>query len=334
MSKLDDLTPRELWQNIMRYRTGEFDRMPVIHWNCWDETFERWWSEGLPRDINRRDVPAQQAYFNTHAQWSGVGLNLNLHPGFEPKLVEETDEYTISWSREGVLLKDLKHAGSIPHFMDWAFKTADDWPRYKEHLQISAERIPDDLDGKIAQAESSGLPVVISVASMMGWIRNWMGVENMVYLMFDSPDCYADIVETMSDLVCWSIDQIVPRMSAPPDLAHGWEDIAGSSGPFVNPDQFDRLVAPGYKKIRAKLEEHGVDIYSIDSDGKVEPLIANWLAAGVNMQSRSNRAPGIARRRRCGPSSARSCSSWAASTSSPWNAAATRSTPRSRGTSR
>ena len=31
MSKLDS----ELWQNIMHYRIGEFDRMPVIHWNCW-----------------------------------------------------------------------------------------------------------------------------------------------------------------------------------------------------------------------------------------------------------------------------------------------------------
>jgi len=111
-----------------------------------------------------------------------------------------------------------------------------------------------------------------------------MGVENMVFLMFDSPDCYADIVDTMSDLVCWQIDEIMSRMSTKPDLVHGWEDIAGSTGPFVSPDAFDKLVAPGYKKIRAKIEEYGIDIYSIDSDGKVEPLIANWLAAGVNMQ--------------------------------------------------
>ena len=28
----------------------------------------------------------------------------------------------------------------------------------------------------------------MGVASMMGWLRNWMGVENMVYMMFDAPD--------------------------------------------------------------------------------------------------------------------------------------------------
>jgi uroporphyrinogen decarboxylase len=168
--------------------------------------------------------------------------------------------------------------------VDWTFKTADDWPRFKERLQIYPARVPKRLHEQIARAESSGLPIVIFAGSMMGWIRDWMGVENMAYLMFDSPDCFADIVDTLSDLVCWSIDQIVPRMSSKIDMAHGWEDIAGSSGPFVSPDIFDRLVAPGYRKIRSKLEEHDIDIYSIDSDGRVEPLIANWMAAGVNMQ--------------------------------------------------
>lgn len=282
MSKLDDLTPRQLWRNIMHYRIGEFDRMPVFHWTCWEETLDRWKSEGLPQDIQR--MWGEHRYFNAHYQWSDLSCNLGIYPLFDTRIVEETDDYKMSWDGEGVLTKESKTAESIPHYMDWTFKTADDWPQFKERLQIDPARIPEKLDEHIARAESSGRPVMIRVGSMMGWVRNWMGVENMVYLMFDSPDCYADIVDTMSDLVCWSIDQIAPRVSTGIDLAHGWEDIAGSSGPFVSPDAFDRLVAPGYRKIRAKIEEYGIDMYSIDSDGRVEPLIANWLAAGVNMQ--------------------------------------------------
>ena len=41
----------------------------------------------------------------------------------------------------------------------------------------------------------------------------------------------------------------------------------GRCGPFVSPDIFRECVAPGYKKIRAKLEEYGVTLYGIDSDG-------------------------------------------------------------------
>ncbi len=282
MSSLDDLTPRQLWQNIMHYRTGEFDRMPVIHWMGWEDTYIRWKKEGMPQHISR--LKGEHEYFGARSQWSTVACNVQLYPAFETKIVEDTDEYTISWNGEGVLMKDFKNAESVPHYMDWSFKTADDWPQFKERLQIAKERIPSRLDEYIGRAEGSGLPIVIWAGSMMGWVRNWMGVENMVYLMFDSPDCYADIVDTLSDLVCWSIDEVVPRMSTKIDMAHGWEDIAGSTGPFVSPTLFDELVAPGYRKIRAKLDEYGIDIYSIDSDGKVEPLIANWMAAGVNMQ--------------------------------------------------
>ena len=46
----------------------------------------------------------------------------------------------------------------------------------------------------------------------MGWIRNWMGVENMSYLMYDARDVYADMVKTIADLVCWGMDQILPKL--------------------------------------------------------------------------------------------------------------------------
>lgn len=281
MTRHDSLTPRQQWQNAMSYRHGEFDRPQVIHWTCWDETFARWKREGLPDHVrSKKDL---HAYFNAKAHFAHVGFNVTLYPGFETRIVEETDEYTIFWNWEGVLLKDLKHAGSVPHYMDFSFKTADDWPRYKERLQIDTARIRPNLDELIFQEEADGRPLGINTGSMMGWIRNWMGVEGMSYLMCDDPDCFADIIATLSDLVCWQLDTIIPRMSAPPDLGFGWEDIAGSSGPFVSPSLFDELVAPGYRKIRNRLDEHGCHILGLDSDGKVEPLIENWMAAGVNL---------------------------------------------------
>jgi uroporphyrinogen decarboxylase len=111
-----------------------------------------------------------------------------------------------------------------------------------------------------------------------------MGVENMCYLMFDDPDCFGEMVQTLSDLGCWGIDQIAPRLSRPADLGWSWEDICGRSGPFVSPEFFDKYVAPGYTKLRNKLESYGVKLYGIDSDGRVEPLVKHWLEAGVNIQ--------------------------------------------------
>ncbi|HPP12983.1 MAG TPA: uroporphyrinogen decarboxylase family protein, partial [bacterium] len=153
-----------------------------------------------------------------------------------------------------------------------------------KRLQPDSQRIPPDLDQKIAVALASGLPVVFSTASLMGWIRNWMGVVNMSYLMYDAPTVYADMVMTLTDLTCWAIDQVFPKMGRPPDMAFGWEDICGKAGPLVSPDLFRKYVAPGYRRIREKIESYGVSLLGIDSDGDVRSLVGPWLEAGVNVQ--------------------------------------------------
>lgn len=271
------MTTRALWQNIMFYRGH--DRMPVIHWTGWPETRERWIKEG---------ITDEHAYFKTVSQWCGIQANLCLHPNFEEEVLQETNEYRIRRTWEGIVQQEWKNKSSIPHFVDFTLKTAKDWPEYKKRLQPHPDRIraddTPDYDLHLKKVEESGWPIVFPIASMMGWIRNWMGVANMSYLMYDEPEVYGDMVNTLADLTCWAIDQIIPKMKTKPDMAHGWEDICGKSGPLVSPAIFKRYVAPGYRKIREKLEAYGVGILSIDSDGYVAPLVGPWLESGVNCQ--------------------------------------------------
>jgi hypothetical protein len=269
------MTTRELWREIMFY--GSFDRMPPVFWTGWPETFERWAGEGLAQDVSPRE------YFGGVPNWESVGCSLRLFPEFEEETLEETEEYRIFRSHDGVVQQDWKTKSCIPHFVDFTLKDASCWDDYKKRLQPDPARIPDNLDEAIARAEESGNAIAVRVASMMGWIRNWMGVENMCYLMYDNPEVYADMVDTLAELSCWCIDQTIPRMKSPPDLGFGWEDICGKTGPLVSPDLFEKYVAPGYRKIRNKLEEYGVTILGIDSDGDVEPLAQHWLDSGVNL---------------------------------------------------
>ena len=270
------MTTRELWQRIMHY--GEFDRMPVMHWGAWEETRERWAKEGMPLDCDERQ------FLNAVPHWAGMEVNVNLFPRFEEEVIEETEEYRIFRDDVGVIKKDWKHRSCIPQHTDWTLKEAKDWDEYKKRLQPDPARIPDNLDAQIVAMEASGSAIVVASGSMMGWIRNWMGVENMCYLMYDARDVYADMVNTLADLACWGLDQVLPRMKSTPDMGHCWEDICGKSGPLVSPDIFDECVAPGYRKIRSKLEEYGIGLFSIDSDGDVSELVGHWLDAGVNVQ--------------------------------------------------
>ncbi|OGV86812.1 MAG: hypothetical protein A3K19_00725 [Lentisphaerae bacterium RIFOXYB12_FULL_65_16] len=272
------MTTRELWQNIMHY--GEFDRMPVIHWTGWPETLERWKREGLPEGANIHQ------FFGAVPMWTGIGINLGLLPEFTEETLRETAEYRVFRAKDGVIQQAWKQRSCIPHYMDFTLKTATDWPEYKKRLQPDPARVPANLDQQIRNVDASGLPILVGTASMMGWIRNWMGVENMSYLMYDAPDCYADMVNTLADLTCWGLDQVLPRMKAAgvtPDLGFGWEDICGKTGPLVSPTIFDRCVTQGYRKIRSKLNEFKVPLYGLDSDGMVEPLTPNWMDSGINL---------------------------------------------------
>jgi uroporphyrinogen-III decarboxylase len=115
----------------------------------------------------------------------------------------------------------------------------------------------------------------------MGWARNWMGLENVCYLMYDDRDTFSDMVATIADLTCWMIDQILPRLQV--DLAHVWEDMCGINGPMISPALFRECVAPGYLKIRSKLDSYGVHLLEMDTDGDISSFAGDLLNSGVNM---------------------------------------------------
>jgi len=289
------MTNRELFQNLMMYKGA--DRMPVVHWAAWTETMERWYQEGLPR---KGDI---HAFLGTTPHWTSIGANVGLFPPFEEVMLEETDETRTYRDASGVTCRAWKKRSNIPHYLDFTLKTPRDWEdHYRWRLQPDPRRVPGDLATRIEACHRSGLPVVFWTGSLMGWIRDWMGVENLAYFMYDHPDVFAEMVMTVADLVCWAADQILPHIRV--DMGFGWEDICGRSGPFVSPPVFRAAVAPAYRKIRARLEQYGVSLYGVDSDGDVTALAGEWLEAGVNVLFPIEvgvwKADGMAFRRRYG----------------------------------
>ena len=276
----------QLWRNIMHY--GQFDRVPVIHWEAWPETVERWRAEGMPvfadHQAERRWFGAEPSFWGVACGWhgDGPGVASGLFPPFAEEVFEDRLDHQIVRCDDGVIRRRLKGRTGVPHDMDYTLKDAAGWDEYKARLQPDAARLPPDLDRSIEMANASKHALGTTVCSLMGWIRNWMGVENMAYIIYDDPAVYADMVNTLADLSCWLIDAIAPK--APLDLIFAWEDMCGKSGPLVSPKTFERHVAAGYSKVRAKAEEHDIGLYAIDTDGDITHLCGHWLAAGVNVQ--------------------------------------------------
>ena len=66
------------------------------------------------------------------------------------------------------------------------------------------------------------------------------------------------------------------------DFAHFWEDICCKNGPLVWPSVFQELAGPWYRKITELVNSYGIDIVSVDCDGKIDRLVPIWLENGVN----------------------------------------------------
>lgn len=265
---------RQLFHEIMHY--GRFDRMPVLHWGGWTETRARWVAEGMPADAD------DHRFFDTVEMCDLVVSGVEPFPPFPFEMIEETAEYSIYRDGHGVVQKSLKNQSATPHPVEYAMKGAADWPAYKRRLQPDPARLGPWLDQAIARAEAGGRPIGIGPAPLAGWVRNWMGVEGMSYLLYDDPEVFGDIIATLADLTCWAWDRILPKFKVKPSLALGWEDICGKSGPLISPKLFRRYVAPAYARMSAKAREFGIDIFAVDSDGLIESLIPVFLEAGVN----------------------------------------------------
>lgn len=286
---------RTLFRNIMNY--GEFHRMPVWHTGEWVETADEWQSQGLSKDadrheffgtvgfpwtvpthLDRRKIGSKDAGFI-----KGVGLrpyNM-LYPLFTQEIFEETEEYQIFRQEDGVIVKKWKYRSSLPQFMKYTFTDSSGWEEYQCRLQLNPNRIPEDMAEILAQMAGYDGPIRVRTGSLVGVIRNWMGVENFAYLQHDDQDLIGEIVNTISDLICWELDQILPLIKV--DLGWFWEDICGKDGPLVSPKVFEKHVVPGYHRVSSKLEEYGVKLLAVDSDGVLDCLIPGWLEGGVNI---------------------------------------------------
>jgi uroporphyrinogen decarboxylase len=267
------MTPRELFHAIMFYEG--FDRMPVMHWAGWTETDRRWQEEGLPRDGE------VHAFLDAVPMPPPVPVENGLFPRFEEETLEETPEYRIFRQADGVVAQHWKDRSCIPHYVDFLLKDRAGWKRYEEKLQPHPDRLPRDLDATIDRLKASGQPLAVSTGSMVGWIRDWMGVVNFAYLQYDDPQLLGEMVDTISNLVCWCLDQVLPRVRV--EFGGGWEDICGRNGPLISPELFRKYAVPGYRKITSRLRDHGVQLHWVDCDGYIDPLVPLWIEGGVNV---------------------------------------------------
>jgi uroporphyrinogen decarboxylase len=296
------MNQRQRIDAILHYRS--YDRLPLIHFGFWRETLEKWateghitreqatsWGDGNPVD------DAISAMLGFDGNWAHCwGPGMGLQPGFERQVLETLPDGTRKVRNHlGAIVLESDDAGSIPAEVDHLFKGRAEWEEhYRHRFAFRPERVANAtvwVDGTPTPFAQGGLEHLrrddfpeyrgIFCGSLFGCIRDFIGVENVSYLYVDDEPLYDEIIATVADCAYQCVRTAL-ESGAKFAFAHFWEDICFKNGPLVVPDIFAEKVGPHYRRITDLLHQYGIDIVSLDCDGKIDALLPIWLDNGVN----------------------------------------------------
>lgn len=290
------MTNRERFLAIARFqRPGDL-------WNndgFWQETLISWVEKGAPPQITSSTYRGQYFGFD-HRRVTGEIISglaqapyvvgeiesylavPPIVPQFESKVLEEDKNTIIMVNQGGQKVKVFKdHPQKMPMYLDQPVKDWETWKEYKKRLDPDTPgRWPANWERYVEKMNTRDFPVVLGVGSFFGFLREWMGLENLLYTFHDYPDLIEDMMDTMLNLELEVIKRTVKDIKV--DMASFWEDMCYKTGPLISPAMFRKFMIPRYRQVTDLLHKSGIDIIFVDSDGNVNELIPLWLECGIN----------------------------------------------------
>ncbi|MCM8786301.1 MAG: hypothetical protein NC899_08770, partial [Candidatus Omnitrophica bacterium] len=170
----------------------------------------------------------------------------------------------------------------MSQWIDFCIKDEETWENVKKRLNPDSPlRYPEYYDDWKRCVKDRDYPLGIQAGSFYGWIRNWMGVENLSVMFYDNPSLVKEIINYVADFVIKVLERVVSEVKI--DFANIWEDLGMKQGPLLSPNTFQEFCLPSYKKVCSFLKSYDIDVIMVDSDGNNDVIVPLWLEAGVNM---------------------------------------------------
>jgi uroporphyrinogen decarboxylase len=271
------LADRQRFDRQMHYRP--VDRCFNREFGYWDENFTQW-----PLFVQNRVTNNEEAnrFFNFDRMENVRGNDWML-PSFQQQVVEVRPDTKVVIDENGLLAEvPLDGHDTIPHYIRASIVTTDDWQKVKaERFRIDDPQRRLDIEAlKKSHPADRDYPLGVWCGSMIGKVRDMLTFEGLAYAIYDTPAMVEDMVETACVLVEQVLDQLLPHFRF--DYAAGWEDICYKGGPIVSVKFFRKVVLPRYQRIHRKLAAAGIDIWYVDCDGDVRPILPTLLEGGIN----------------------------------------------------
>jgi uroporphyrinogen decarboxylase len=288
------MNARERFKQICRFeRTNDPYMWSVA---AWKDTYERWYSEGMPvnaNGISEHLLGHQDRTGSIRPKGAIQGMTRHgelrwivaLDPMFEPKTISETDEHIVEVDFDGAIVERKRHGdATIPRYIEYPVKDKKTWDEYKKRLDpFSPGRWPAgwEMMSEDKHFEERDFPLGMNLLSLYGNPRNYMGLEGLSYAIFDNISLVEEMIEWQA-YMAYEMAKRVFEKGVTLDWVWIWEDMAFNNGPLVSPSFVRKYMAPRYRKVVDLLRSHGVEALIMDCDGNIDELIPIWIDCGIN----------------------------------------------------
>jgi uroporphyrinogen decarboxylase len=268
---MSKMTTKERMKRM--YEHKEADRVPVTD-GPWASTIERWHREGMPENVSYVD------YFGLDKFEMIVPDN---SPRFPTQVLEETEDYNIVKTNWGATLKNWRHIGGVPEFLDFTITNADTWAEAKTRMVPSRDRIDwTSLDQNYKLWRNNG--AWISGLAWFGFdvTHSWVvGTERTLMAMATDPEWIVDFWNHTLDLSLNLMEMIWDAGYEFDELA--WLDDMGYKGhPFFSIEMYRELLKPVHKRATDWAHNKGINV-RLHSCGDIRTLIPDLIEIGVEM---------------------------------------------------
>ena len=281
------LTPRERFRRTMHYQ--RVDCVSHLEFGYWQELKDAWLNEGhLPASFRAPDGTISdrvvEEYFGVE-QFETFDANIGTLPLRQEQIVERANDRITYRDGLGVLRQEQTGGTrTIPHFLEFPVRDRPTWEAFRDEFLNVEHPVrtipPEELRCAQEMSRKCTNPVSTNFGSFIGWVRDWIGFENIAYMSIDDPDLLEEMVARLSELLLGLLPPVLSRGQI--DAAAGWEDICFNSGPILNPTFFAERIMPHMAPVMRLLRQHGVDVIWTDCDGNILKLVPLWLEVGLN----------------------------------------------------
>jgi uroporphyrinogen decarboxylase len=267
---MSEMTTHERFSRMFEHR--EADRVPIID-IPWEETIERWHSEGMPAGADYVD------FFGLDRV---AEVMVDNSPRYPEKILEETEEYKISTTSFGVTMKRWKHKESTPGFLDFTITDRDTWAKAKARMQPDPDRIPWDLLKKnYRKWREQGYWIQTNLWFGFDVTHSWaVGTERLLIALVEDPEWCAEIFNHYLD-VNLALLEIVLEKGYEFDCAFWWDDMGYKGSQFFSVDTYRELLKPVHRRAVEWAHARGMKAH-LHSCGNINPFIPELIGIDLD----------------------------------------------------